>query len=893
MTQTHPFVNCFKTLPGFNSKYYDIQELKDPRLSKLPFSIRVLLESAVRNCDEFEVTKKDVENILNWESTSQSQTEIPFKPARVILQDFTGVPAVVDLAAMRDAMARMGGDPSRINPLVPVDLVIDHSVQVDYARSIEALEKNQQLEFERNGERFAFLKWGAKAFNNMLIVPPGSGIVHQVNLEYLARVVFDTDNVLYPDSVVGTDSHTTMVDGLGVVGWGVGGIEAEAVMLGQSVSMVLPEVVGFRLTGKLRPETNATDLVLTVTNTLRKRGVVGKFVEFFGPGCQSLTVADRATIANMSPEYGATMGFFRIDSKTLDYLRQTGRDEEKIKRMESYLKAQGLFYDSIHHDESIVFSGEVMELDLSTVVPCVAGPKRPQDRIPLSKLKSEFTEGLSAPVSFKAFGLDNSKLADTSPFTFNGTEYSLRHGSVVLAAITSCTNTSNPGVMLGAAVLARNAVAKGLQVAPYIKTSLSPGSQVVEAYLTRSNLLKPLEQLGFYTAGFGCMTCIGNSGELDEAVSKAITSKDLVVGAVLSGNRNFEGRVHPLTRANYLASPPLVVAFALAGRVDIDFESESLGTDKEGKAVFLRDIWPNPSEIESIEKQFIDANMFKDSYATITTGNKRWNALEAPSGSQFEWDEKSTYIHNPPFFATTEIAKPDSIPNIVNAYCLLNFGDSITTDHISPAGNISKNSPAGRFLVARGVDQKDFNSYGSRRGNDLVMARGTFANIRIVNKLVDKIGPQTVHVPSGQVHDVFDVAEQYMKDGNQTIILAGKEYGSGSSRDWAAKGPKLLGVSAVIAESYERIHRSNLVGMGVLPLEFKQGLNADSLGLSGKETFNIDIHHGELSVGQSLNVTTSSGKTFAVTVRLDTAVELEYLKNGGSLQYVLRKLASK
>ena len=894
MTQSHPFNNCFKTLPGFNSKYYDIQELKDPRLAKLPFSIRVLLESAVRNCDDFEVTKNDVENILNWESTSQSQTEIPFKPARVILQDFTGVPAVVDLAAMRDAMARMGGDPSRINPLVPVDLVIDHSVQVDFARSTEALEKNQELEFERNAERFAFLKWGAKAFNNMLIVPPGSGIVHQVNLEYLARVVFDTNNVLYPDSVVGTDSHTTMVDGLGVVGWGVGGIEAEAVMLGQSVSMVLPEVVGFRLTGKLRPETNATDLVLTITNTLRKRGVVGKFVEFFGPGCQSLTVADRATIANMSPEYGATMGFFRIDGKTLDYLRQTGRDESKIKQMETYLKTQGLFYDSEHHDSTIVFSGEVMELDLSIVVPCVAGPKRPQDRIALSKLKSEFTEGLTAPVSFKAFGLDAAKTSDVSPFVFDGKEYSLKHGSVVLAAITSCTNTSNPGVMLGAGVLARNAVAKGLKVAPYIKTSLSPGSQVVDAYLTKSNLLKPLEELGFFKAGFGCMTCIGNSGDLDENVSKAITQKDLVVGAVLSGNRNFEGRVHPLTRANYLASPPLVVAFALAGRVDIDFDNEPLGHSPDGTPVFLRDIWPDSKEVEAIERKFIDANMFKESYATITNGNKRWNALVAPTGSQFKWDDNSTYIHNPPFFAKTEIAKPETIPNITNAYCLLNFGDSITTDHISPAGNISKNSPAGRFLVDKKVEQKDFNSYGSRRGNDLVMARGTFANIRIVNKLLGgKIGPQTVHVPSGEVLDVFDAAEKYMHANQQTIILAGKEYGSGSSRDWAAKGPKLLGVSAVIAESYERIHRSNLVGMGVLPLEFKTGQNADSLGLTGKETFNIDLHHGNLSVGQTLTVKASSGVVFDATVRLDTAVELEYFKNGGSLQYVLRKLASK
>jgi aconitate hydratase len=819
MSKPNPFGHCLKTLPGFKSKYYDLHDLKDPRLSKLPFSIRVLLEAAVRNCDDFEVTKQDVENILNWEKTSQNQTEIPFKPARVILQDFTGVPAVVDLAGMRDAMARMGGDPNRINPLVPVDLVIDHSVQVDVARTVDAVERNQDLEFERNAERFAFLKWGASAFNNMLIVPPGSGIVHQVNLEYLARVVFESDGTLYPDSVVGTDSHTTMIDGLGVVGWGVGGIEAEAVMLGQSVSMVLPEVVGFKLTGKLRPETNATDLVLTITNILRKRGVVGKFVEFFGPGCQALTVADRATIANMSPEYGATMGFFPIDSKTMDYLRQTGRDEKKISQMEAYLKANGMF--QTYETAEIVYSGPVMELDLGTVVACVAGPKRPQDWVPLTKLKNEFTHGLTDPVSFKAFGIEN--VNEVANFNFAGQSYQLRHGSIVLAAITSCTNTSNPGVMIGAGLLAKNAVAKGLSVAPYIKTSLSPGSQVVDAYLTKSGLLSDLEKLGFYKAGFGCMTCIGNSGDLDESVSKAITSKDLVVGAVLSGNRNFEGRVHPLTRANYLASPPLVVAFAIAGRIDIDFESEPLGTGSDGKPVFLRDIWPNPTLVEQIERDIVNPAMFKESYSRVTAGNRQWNSLVAPSGSVFRWDDKSTYIHNPPFFSKTELSTPP-IPNIKGAYCLLNFGDSITTDHISPAGNISRNSPAGRWLLSKGVEQKDFNSYGSRRGHDLVMARGTFANIRIVNKLLNsKIGPQTLYVPSGEVLDVFDAAEKYIENHQQTIILAGKEYGSGSSRDWAAKGPKLLGVSAVIAESYERIHRSNLVGMGVLPLEFKSG----------------------------------------------------------------------
>ena len=888
MTRTNPFQSCYKSLPGFDASYYDIQAINDPRLAKLPFSIRVLLESAVRNCDEFEVTSQDVETILNWEESSKAQTEIPFKPARVILQDLTGVPAVVDLASMRDAMGRLGGDPSRINPLVPVDLVIDHSVQVDFSRTPDAMEKNQEIEFQRNAERFSFLKWGASAFNNMLIVPPGAGIVHQVNLEYLARVVFDTNKTLYPDSVVGTDSHTTMINAL-AVGWGVGGIEAEAVMLGQSISMVIPEVVGVKLTGRLRPEANATDLVLTLTQLLRQRGVVGKFVEFFGPGCQALTVADRATVANMSPEYGATMGFFPVDAKTLDYLRQTGRDETTIHKIESYLKAVGLF--QTYSGPAQVYSGAVLELDLASVVPCVAGPKRPHDRVALSALKSEFTQGLCAPVTFKAFGVDAAKRDDVAKFNYNGTDYQLTHGSVVLASITSCTNTSNPGVMIGAGLLARNAVKAGLRVKPYIKTSLSPGSQVVDSYLSESHLLQDLEKLGFFLAGHGCMTCIGNSGELDEAVSKAITEKDLVVGAVLSGNRNFEGRVHPLTRANYLASPPLVVAFALAGRVDIDFDTEPIGVNEEtGKEVFLRDIWPSQATVEEIEREHVTAAVFKASYAHVTKGTKQWTNLAAPSGTQYSWSDDSTYIHNPPFFATMG-PTPSPIQDVKGAYCLLNFGDSITTDHISPAGNISKMSPGGRFLMSKKVDAKDFNSYGARRGNDLVMARGTFANIRIVNKLMGgKIGPQTVHVPSGEVLDTFDAAQRYIAAGQQTIILAGKEYGSGSSRDWAAKGPKLLGVSAVIAESFERIHRSNLVGMGVLPLEFKKGQNAESLGLTGKEQFSIDLNHGDLKVAQTLTVRTNDGRSFEATARLDTAVELEYFKNGGSLHYVLRKL---
>ena len=893
MARVNPFQHLFKQLPGFNSFYYDMKGLNDPRLSRLPYSIRILLESALRNCDEYEVAKSDVENILNWEQTSKQQIEIPFKPARVILQDFTGVPAVVDLAAMRDAMVRLGGDPSRINPLVPADLVIDHSVQVDFARSPEAAAKNTEIEFHRNKERFQFLKWGAKAFDNMLIVPPGSGIVHQVNLEYLARVVFDNKGVLYPDSVVGTDSHTTMIDGLGVVGWGVGGIEAEAVMLGQSISMVLPEVVGFRLTGKLPREANATDLVLTCTAMLRKRGVVGAFVEFFGPGCAELTLADRATVANMSPEYGATMGFFPVDSKTLDYLRQTGRDDMKIKQIEAYLRAQGLYRTYGSEERDPVYSGAVMELDLSTVVPCLAGPKRPHDRVPLTQVASSFQEGLTAPTSFKSFGLAAERAKDTAKFESSGKEWELAHGSVVLAAITSCTNTSNPGVMIGAGLLARNAAKLGLSVKPYIKTSLSPGSGVVENYLTKSGLLKDLESLGFYIAGYGCMTCIGNSGDLPEEVGKAITSKDLVAAAVLSGNRNFEGRIHPLTRANYLASPPLVVAYALAGKISIDFDKEPIGVGKNGQSVFLRDIWPDPAEVTRMERECVLPEMFTNTYSRVKDGNALWQELEAPEGKQFSWSEDSTYIHNPPFFATMG-KDPSPVTDIQNAFCLLNFGDSVTTDHISPAGNISKNSPAGRFLQNRGVSASDFNSYGSRRGNDEVMARGTFANIRLENKLLGgKQAPRTIHVPTGEELDIFDAAARYKSENIPTVILAGKEYGSGSSRDWAAKGPYLLGVRAVIAESYERIHRSNLVGMGVLPLQFVGGSNADSLKLSGREKYSINLKGGKFAVGEQIEVI-AVGEVgeikFPVLVRLDTAVELTYFANGGILHTVLRKL---
>lgn len=848
-----------------------------------------MLESAIRNCDNFSVTEKDVENILNWKTNSTKDVEIPFKPARVILQDFTGVPAVVDLAAMRDAVKRLGLDPMKINPLCPVDLVIDHSVQVDKSRTSSSLKENEEIEFDRNFERFEFLKWGQNAFENFTIVPPGSGIVHQVNLEYLARVVMNRNGLLYPDSVVGTDSHTTMINGLGVVGWGVGGIEAEAVMLGQHISMVLPQVVGFKLTGKLRSHVTATDLVLTATRMLRERGVVGKFVEFFGDGCNTLTLADRATIANMGPEYGATIGYFPVDNKSIDYLTLTGRDPELVKGIRSYLEAQGLYrkYDGSMRDP--VFSGDVLELDLGKVEPSLAGPKRPHDRVDLSNMKKDFNSCLTNKVGFKGFELPKDRLADESKFTYQGKQYTLKQGSVVISAITSCTNTSNPGVMLAAGLLAKNAHEKGLSVAPYIKTSLSPGSGVVTKYFEAAGVQQYLEKLGFYTAGYGCMTCIGNSGDLDPEVSDAIKAKDLVVAAVLSGNRNFEGRVHPLTRANYLASPPLCVAYALAGTVDIDFEKEPIGKDKSGKPVFLRDIWPSNEQVLEIVNKVLTPEMFKEVYSKISKGTPRWNSLKVNTDKTYKWKEESTYIHNPPFFQGLSKDKP-TIKDIKEAYCLLNLGDSITTDHISPAGNIAKNSPAARYLNERGVQPIDFNTYGARRGNDEIMARGTFANVRMVNKMVKKVGPTTVHIPSGQEKAIFDVANEYIVNGDQTIVLAGKEYGSGSSRDWAAKGPYLQGIKAVIAQSFERIHRSNLVGMGILPLEFINGENADSLGLNGTERFSIKLNGGDLKVNEILTVTTNTGKTFKAKSRIDTEIEVEYFKNGGILHYVLRKM---
>ena len=789
---------------------------------------------------------------------------------------------------MRDAMKRLGGDPAKINPLCPVDLVIDHSVQVDAAGTADAAQRNEQLEFQRNRERFQFLKWGSKAFDNFKIVPPGSGIVHQVNLEYLARVVFNRENMLYPDSVVGTDSHTTMINGLGVTGWGVGGIEAEAVMLGQTISMVLPQVVGFRLDGRLPASTTATDLVLTIVEKLRARGVVGKFVEFYGPGVQSLTLADRATIANMAPEYGATMGYFPVDARTIEYLRLTARDESHVQLIEKYLRQQEMFvtYDG---RPDPVYSGDLMQLDLSSVQGSLSGPKRPHDRVDFSNMKADFNQCLTNKVGFKGFGLDATESKKSSKFTYQGKEYPFDHGTVVIAAITSCTNTSNPDVMLAAGMLAKNAVEAGLSVNPYIKTSLSPGSHVVTDYFKKAGVDEYLDQLGFSTTGYGCMTCIGNSGEIPDEVQDCLVENDMVAAAVLSGNRNFEGRVHPHTRANYLASPPLVVAYALAGSVDFDFEKQPLGKGKDGKDVFLRDIWPTRDQVAAVTGQSVTREQFEETYKSILDGSTMWQKLDAPTGDLYTWDDKSTYIHNPPFFASTEAGlKP--IHDIKDAHCLLNVGDSITTDHISPAGKIAKGSPAAEYLAERGIKPGDYNSYGSRRGNDEIMARGTFANVRLINKMVPQVGPTTVHVPTGKEMAVFDAAKLYQDAKKQTIVLAGQEYGSGSSRDWAAKGPYLQGISAVIAQSYERIHRSNLVGMGILPLQFKAGEGADTHGLDGTETFSIETHGGNFKVGQDVTVKVSNGKSFTVTCRLDTDPEVAYYQNGGILHYVLRKL---
>jgi aconitate hydratase len=864
------------------------------KLNKLPYSIRIVLEAALRQCNEKEITQADVKNIAAW-TPKGARPGIPFLPARVVMQDFTGVPAVVDLAAMRAAVARLGGDPKKINPLVPVDLVIDHSVQVDFFATADALNRNTEVEFTRNRERYEFLKWGQKAFSNFRVVPPMTGIVHQVNLENLAEVVMtkvDGKNVLaFPDTVVGTDSHTTMINGLGVVGWGVGGIEAEAVMLGQPMDMLLPDVIGFKLYGKLSEGVTATDLVLTVTQMLRKKGVVDKFVEFFGEGLNNMSLTDRATIANMAPEYGATMGYFPVDEETLRYMRLTGRSDEVVDRTEAYMRAQGLFHDANSPEPEYT---DTLELDLASVVPSLAGPKRPQDRVALSDMKDVFEKALTAPVKDRGYELSGDALNREATFGTNGGSQKMKHGAVVIAAITSCTNTSNPSVLIAAGLVAKKAVEKGLNVKPYVKTSLAPGSLVVTEYLKSAGLIEPLSKLGFNVIAYGCTTCIGNSGPLPGEVAKAVTGSDLVAAAVISGNRNFEGRVHPLVKANYLASPPLVVAYALAGTVDIDLNNEPLGADKNNQLVYLKDLWPSQEEISEAIEANVKAEMFKAKYADVFSGSDMWKEIKVKEGDLFEWNDESTYIHHPPYFQTLTLDTP-SIQAIKDARVLGMFGDSITTDHISPAGNIAADSPAGKFLQERGVQPKDFNQYGTRRGNDLVMARGTFANIRLKNVMVaPKEGNWTKHQPDGAEMSIFDAAMKYKEAGVPSIVLAGKEYGTGSSRDWAAKGPMLQGVKAVIAESFERIHRSNLVGMGVLPLRFTQGQNAESLGLDGSELFTIEGLSDKIKPQSEVTVKAkkSSGKVveFKATVLLNTDVEVNYYRNGGILHTVLRNL---
>jgi len=865
--------------------------LGDPR--RLPYSIRVLLENLLRYEDGDTVTKSDIEAIAKWDPKAKPSTEIAFRPSRVLLQDFTGVPAVVDLAAMREAFARMGGDPSRINPLQPADLVIDHSVQVDSYGLLRSFEDNVKREFERNLERYQFLKWGQSAFQNMRVVPPGTGIVHQVNLEYLAKSVFareeDGKTVAYPDSLVGTDSHTTMINGLGVLGWGVGGIEAEAAMLGQPIAMLVPQVVGFRLKGKLREGATATDVVLTVVEMLRKKGVVGKFVEFFGPGMSSLSLPDRATIANMAPEYGATMGFFPVDDETLAYLRFTNREEEHVQLTERVLKELGLFHTEDAPEPEFT---DTLELDLADVVPSIAGPKRPQDRIALTDAKSAYRKVEEAVRS----NLEGSKTSAEVTLDREGQEkqtFQLKNGAIVIAAITSCTNTSNPAVMIGAGLVAKKARELGLDVKPWVKTSLAPGSQVVTEYLNASKLMDDLEALRFHLVGYGCTTCIGNSGPLDPAIEKAIVENKLVVTSALSGNRNFEGRVSPHTRANYLASPPLVVAYALAGTMDIDFETEPLGQGKDGKDVFLKDVWPSNQEITDAVRDAVKKSQFEERYAEVFVGPEQWRGVDVPTGDRYAWQEDSTYIRNPPFFDAVEPGEPPPLKDIEGARLLALLGDTVTTDHISPAGAIAKDSPAAKYLLENGVSLRDFNSYGSRRGNHEVMMRGTFANIRLRNLLAPGTeGGFTRYLPDGEQTTIFEASMKYQEAGVPLLVIAGKEYGTGSSRDWAAKGTFLLGVKAVIAESYERIHRSNLIGMGVLPLEFLPGDGREALGLTGEEVYSVKGIAGDLKPGAKVQVSTDSGKSFEALVRLDNPTEVAYYRHGGILQYVLRQLAN-
>ena len=898
---------------------------------KLPYSLKILLENLLRTEDGANITADHVRALASWDPAADPSTEIQFTPGRVIMQDFTGVPCVVDLATMREAMRDLGGDPEKINPLAPAEMVIDHSVMIDVAGRLDALEKNMELEYERNRERYQFLRWGQTAFDDFKVVPPGTGIVHQVNIEYLARTVMTREVSVngeapvlraYPDSCVGTDSHTTMVNGLGVLGWGVGGIEAEAAMLGQPVSMLIPRVVGFKLTGEIPPAATATDVVLTITEMLRDHGVVGKFVEFYGEGVTQVPLANRATIGNMSPEFGSTCAIFPIDDVTVDYMRLTGRSEEQLALVEDYAKRQGLWHDP---STEAVYS-EYLELDLSTVVPSIAGPKRPQDRIVLTEAKESFREVLpsyatghptvangdgSFPASDPATPDSDNESGGkapthqhvtgraSNPVQVAGTDYSIDHGIVSIASITSCTNTSNPSVMMAAGLLARNAADRGLTSKPWVKTSMAPGSQVVTNYYTKAGLWPALEELGFHLVGYGCTTCIGNSGPLDSEISDAIAEKDLAVTAVLSGNRNFEGRINPDVKMNYLASPPLVIAYALAGTMDFDFENDSLGTDKEGNEVYLRDLWPSPTEVEKVIAESISQEMFTEDYQDVFTGDERWRGLDTPEGATFAWDGESTYVRKPPYFEGMGLT-PEPVSDIEGARVLVKVGDSTTTDHISPAGAIKLDSPAGRYLQEHGVARKDFNSYGSRRGNHEIMIRGTFANIRIKNELLDGVeGGYTKNLLTGEQEFIYDAAQAYAEQDIPLVVLAGKEYGTGSSRDWAAKGTKLLGVQVVIAESYERIHRSNLIGMGVLPLQYPAGESAASLGLTGTETFSVTgvtaLNEGTTPKTVSVVASKEDGTTveFDAVLRIDTPGEAEYFRNGGILQYVLRQLVSK
>ena len=904
-------LNCCDTLSvgGKTYHFYSLEKLGEKHdISRLPFSLKILAENLLRHEDGETITADDVQAIATWDPNTEPSHEIAFTPARVLLQDFTGVPAIVDLAAMRDAMRRLGGSPKKINPLAPAELVIDHSVQVDDYGKPGSLDLNSRIEFERNKERYAFLRWGQGAFENFKVVPPSTGIVHQVNLEYLARVVFsrevDGELMAWPDTLVGTDSHTTMINGLGVLGWGVGGIEAEAAMLGQPISMLLPQVVGFKLNGKLKEGATATDLVLTVTQMLRNKGVVGKFVEFYGDGLSHLPLADRATIGNMSPEFGSTCAIFPIDQETLRYMKLSGRDDEQIELVEAYSRAQGLWREDGDADAEYT---DTLALDLDDVEPSLAGPKRPQDRIALSDAKKAFVKVCHDLTRDRDGADDGGHFADEGGGTavgaslppgcakveYNDEEFLMSDGAVVIAAITSCTNTSNPAVMLGAGMLARNARQRGLEVKPWVKTSLAPGSKVVTDYLAKAGLDDDLQALGFYTVGYGCTTCIGNSGPLPEPIDKAIKDNELVVASVLSGNRNFEGRIHPLVQTNYLASPPLVVAYALAGRMDIDLVKEPLGEDAEGKPVYLGDIWPDAHELHDFIADTVNSGMFSKEYASVFEGDERWKKMDTPTGEMFAWTDDSTYIQNPPYFEgmTLELPKPGDVRG---ARCLARLGDSVTTDHISPAGAIQPNSPAGQYLQEQGISPGDFNSYGSRRGNHQVMMRGTFANVRIRNEMADGTeGGVTTHVPSGEVMSIYDAAMKYQEKNTPLVVIAGKEYGSGSSRDWAAKGTLLLGVKAVIAESFERIHRSNLVGMGVLPLTFTGDDTRETLGLTGFEEFDIrDLDIGNSNAASVIATDDNGEETqFKVRVRLDTPKEVEYYKHGGILHYVLRQLA--